>query len=251
MEVVARGVRGWLRQETPLGSAVGTALVTPIAHFANTSWDFQAYLYGVFHRSTMAKVGHAVCMPALVAALIGTAFTVGPVVGAVTTTMLCTWYVAVASFHGMPLLGAVSAAATLCLAWVGATWAEAVPSGFLGPIFSILWLGFAQTMSHIGEPDVPPRVSGTDRWVPLGEFIRQRPIVHSLKAILMVPAGMVNEIWGSWRLLPIVFLQMLTAIGYRRDIAEKHARWQKEALAEGNPAIDFIGTGGAAAGPWR
>jgi hypothetical protein len=56
---------------------------------------------------------------------------------------------------------------------------------------------------------------------------------------------MLNEIWGSWRLTPLVVLEAMWALGYQPEARAALLRQVAEATAQGQPAIDCVGTGGA------
>ena len=48
----------------------GIATVTPATNVTGLSLRYQAYLNLVFHRTRLARVGHAICMPLIVAAML-------------------------------------------------------------------------------------------------------------------------------------------------------------------------------------
>jgi hypothetical protein len=244
-------MRRWARVLAPLlrpGSILGAALVTPIAHMAHTSFSFQVYLYALFHRSRLSRVGHWVCMPAILLvalALLGTLWMPLLVGGGVALTA---WYVLLGRSQGLWWLGGVSAALAVGLS-AGAAWVvvAAAPSAWV--LLALLGaLGWLQTLSHAAEPDVPPRVSGTGQWQPLGPWLRHAPLRHGVRAIAMSGAGLINELWASWRLLPVIVLHALWSVGYAPALLDAHRAVVREALRHGNPAIDFVGDGGACTG---
>jgi len=242
----ARRLGGLLRP----GSLAGMLLVTPIAHVANGSFGFQSYLYDVFHRSTVARIGHALCMPLIVAAAFGLVFSFATPVAVACALALAGWHARSAARAGLPGLGAAMVAVVAALAAGGAVWASIDTPWWAHPGLHVLVLGLAQTLTHAGEAHVPPRVSGDTRWVPTRAFFAAHPVRHGLRSAVMVVAGMANEIWASWRLLHLVVLDGLFALGYRRDIRAAREAVVRDACADDNPAIDFIGRGGAAVGPW-
>lgn len=231
------------------GSAAGTALVTPIAHVASSSIAFQTYLYAIFHRTLLARVGHTVCMPLIVAALFGTMFVLHPALGVAATAAIGAWYIALGHANGMPALATLGGFVALALGGLGAWWAMAASVWWTHPLTAVVMLGLAQAISHSLE-DVPPRVNGTDSWMPVLKFFRQTPLWSSARAAAMLPAGAMNEIWGSWRLLPILLLDGMWRGGYQRAKSEAHAALVARACDGGNPAIDYIGTGGTAHSPY-
>lgn len=242
----ARRLGGTLRP----GSVVGMLLVTPIAHVANRSFGFQAYLYDVFHRSAAARIGHTVCMPAIVAAALGAAFSVHAGVGVVVAAALAAWHVAVARREGLLGLGVTMVGLIGLLSVVGAWWSAAATVWWAHPVIHVFTLGFLQTLSHAAEAEVPPRVSGHTRWTATKAFFAERPFRHGVRSAVMLVAGTANEVWASWRLLHVVALDLLFALGYRADLRAARQAVLRDACADGNPAIDYIGRGGATEGPW-
>jgi len=115
-----------------------------------------------------------------------------------------------------------------------------------------------QTFSHGAEPDVPPRVSGTEDWVPLPHFVLgPKGARHSLPRSLARLgrlgiaglAGAFDELWGSPRLLPIVVLTLMWKLGYQKEHSDDIEGLTAAAVTSGNPAIDRIGIGGGRLAP--
>jgi hypothetical protein len=256
-------MRFWARAMNPLlaaherggwgGRVVATALVTPLAHVANMSFDFQLYLYGVFHRSRFAKVVHRVSMPAIVLSMLACAAQLHPMGAWVAAAAFATCYVAHAALNAAMLLGLVMVSITGLLAWLATAWASAPLSWWAQPAVCMLVLSAAETLSHIAEPDVPPRASGTPDWVPLGRFYAgdgERPTTKSFlarlpRSVFMFFAGVGNELTSSWRLLPVDVMHAMWALGYQPARRERVGKLRERALASGNPAIDAVGIGGA------
>jgi hypothetical protein len=247
-------MRRWADRLAPLlrpGSWLGTALVTPIAHVANDSLQFQAYLYAIFHRTAPARIVHALLMPAMLVALFAWIALGSAWASYGAAALLMAWYGALALRHGMPLFGAVAAVSVLPMVAAGQAWAHAVAAGQGGglhPAWVLLGLGLAQSLSHGAEPDVPPRVTGSDRWVAVGTYFRTHTLGRLARAGAMAFAGAANELWASWRLWPVVVLDGLWRLGYRRDDRAELAALVERSLAHRNPAIDYIGDGGACTG---
>ena len=110
-----------------------------------------------------------------------------------------------------------------------------------------------QTLSHIAEPDIPPRASASEDWVPIGEYFRGPPtgrrgplglLARVGRAVASLVFGCFDEVFGSPRLLPIVVLNGLWAAGYQRAQRDELKAIVGQALRSGNPAIDVIGLGG-------
>ncbi len=240
----------WARRLAPLLRArswLGTALVTPIAHFANGSLDFQAYLYRIFHRSVSARVAHGLAMPGIVALALALLFELHPALGVVGGAALTFWYARVGVANALPLLGAVGAALALALTAAAAWWSANTPTS--ASVAGLLALGLAQTLSHAAEPSVPPRVSAGPSWVPSGDFFA-RGVPSVLRAAAMLVPGLANELWASWRLLPIIALDLLWTAGYAPARARAIADLVEAATLDGDPAIHFIGTGGSCTTPY-
>lgn len=237
----AARLHGWLGP-----SVAGTALVTPIAHVANNSLGFQAYLYSIFHRTWPAKLGHVVLMPLIAVATLATAGTLHPALCVAAGVALVVWYARVAGAHRLPLLAGVLAASGAAFTFAALAWSARWSDLGVWAHPALVWaaLGLAQTLSHLTEPDVPPRVSGCDDWVPLPEYFRRDPVRNGLRALAMVFAGTMNEMWSGWRLYPVVALDLLWAFGYAPAQRARHEALVARAVEGGNPAIDFIGRGG-------
>jgi hypothetical protein len=247
----ARRLRPLLRPGSLPSAWLGTSLVTPIAHVATGSLEFQAYLYAIFHRSAVARVGHLILMPLIVLAIVATVATLSGTAGWVLGGLLAALYVGLPLQHRMPLLAALSGAVAVLLSAAGLWWA-AHPSVVPGaPAAWLVGLAFLQVLTHLAEPDIPPRVSGTADWVETRTWFGRAPVRHVLRSIALLPWAVFNEIWGSWRLLPVLLLERLSAAGYRPAARARLADLVERAMADGNPALDFIGTGGTHSLPYR
>jgi hypothetical protein len=256
---------------------VAGGMVTPIAHFANLSLDFQTYLFLVFHRRRPARVTHAVLQPLTLVALAAglAAFRIhrsGPPAapyaldlnGAwIAGALLAVGYAAQGIANGMPLLAGVMAAVALGSAAAGTLVFSITRGAGRGAGASIVrspwaWvvaLSFVVMLSHLPEPLLPPRFNGLARWTRLPDlFVRPEGGLRPAGALveggarvlaLGVVWGTVNEIWGFWRLTPVSVLLGLWSLGYQPARRARVVAAVEEAIARGNPALDFIGTGGA------
>jgi hypothetical protein len=111
-----------------------------------------------------------------------------------------------------------------------------------------------QAWSHLPEPMLPPRINGDRRWIPLRTFLLGTPeqplrlatIARRLAVVTFASAaGTVDEFIATPRLLPLHVLELMWMAGYR---PEQRARWKAmsaAAVASGNPALDYVGIGGA------
>jgi hypothetical protein len=243
-------MRRWahkLRGVLKTNSWLGVALVTPVAHFANRSVGFQTYLYAVFHRSLGARVGHVVLMPIIVAAAMATLAQIWLPLAVLAGVSLSAWYLYVARLNKMMAVGVVSTNLLLALTAVGIFYANSGAAAVVPPILIFLGCGIGQMMSHVPEPDIPPRVNGTDHWMPLAAFFKAAPLKNLGRAAFMFVAGTINELWASPRLLPILVLNGLWSLGYQPNARREHKSIVEQAIANNDPAIDCIGQGGAGA----
>ncbi len=212
------------------------ATVTPSTNVTGLNLPYQAYLDAVFHRTWLARVGHAVCMPIIVVALLGATY---PLIGAVVVAVwwgywALTWRDACWGLSSLALAAALYAVASV-VPWSRPTWLVVAVVGSL-----------LQAASHALEP-LPPRVSRSPYWMPVSSYLldgpgRRRRLGH---LALQVVFGTIDELVASPRLLPVLLLKLLWLAGHdgarRREALDLAGR----ALASGNPALDYIGTGGS------
>jgi hypothetical protein len=244
-------MRRWGRRLAPLrreGSLLGAALVTPVAHLANDSFQFQTYLYAIFHRGLLPRMSHAVLMPLMQIAMFAVAAAVHPAVAGALAAVLAAWHGRLAWRHGVPALAWVTIPSVVLMLVAGVAWAghPGAPAAWLVGLLA----GVLQASSHAFEPAVPPRVSGSDRWMRTTAWFRATPFRSVVRAALMFVAGTFNELWASWRLWPVAVLDALWRMGFDPHGRAAMAALVAQASAQGNPAIDFIGVGGAWGGPY-
>lgn len=260
----SRGQLFWLRFAPALfAPARGTgrglvrwwaiATVTPSTNVTGLNLVYQTYLNHVFHRTRLARAGHAVCMPVIVTALLALLSPLHAVLpGAVA---LAAWWAYWAVRERDPLWGGCGialAAALYPLAQALGRLGAAAHSPLAQPWAWVLIAGALQAGSHILEP-LPPRVTRSVHWIPPAEYLLGRPghrnqagTVARRAAQLAAQAvfGTVDEIVASPRLLPVLLLELLWLSGH--DPARR-ATWRTmsaQAIASGNPALDYVGTGG-------
>ena len=230
------------------------ATVTPATNITGLNLVYQSYLNMVFHRTRLARWGHLVCMPLIVAAMLAALcpLRLGPVNASLpAAVVLAVWWAAWAVKERDAVWGAcgVALAATLCgLANVAY---HARPLG--GPVTWILLGSLLQAASHILEP-LPPRVSRSPRWVPVREYVfgppqaRHAPgqVVRRLGHLAAQTVfGTIDELVASPRLLPVLLLDWLWRAGHRPQQSAACRAFAADAIASGNPALDYVGTGGA------
>jgi hypothetical protein len=120
--------------------------------------------------------------------------------------------------------------------------------------WALTWLfAFLQALSHMGEAALPPRVSASDRWLPVRDFLRgpatsphARRVVaaHAGRMLVQTAFGTFDEWLAGPRLLPVVVLNLMWAAGYAPGMRAQYKALAARALREGQPAIDYIGAGG-------
>jgi hypothetical protein len=252
---------------TWLTRAWGVFTTAPFANVTLFSLPYQAYLYDVFHQSRVTRAVHAVTVPLvnlLLMVALGVAFPAAAfpaeapgffaLDGALAyAALLLVWFVAWAAVERSPLWGAVMAAVVLGLLAGARAWAAAPPP--LDPLVGLGALGLLQTLAHTAEPRLPPRVSMSPRWMTVAEFLLgpahapHPPLtrgVRLVRATAQVPYGALNELWASPHLLPLTVLAWMWRRGYQPARFQALDALTQQALADGNPALDFIGTGGDA-----
>ena len=261
----SRGQLFWLRRAPALfAPARGTgrglarwwaiATVTPGTNVTGLNLAYQSYLNHVFHRTRLATVGHAACMPVIVTALLALLYPVHATLpGALA---LGAWWAYWAVKERDPVWGGCAvglAGALYFLAQALGRLGAADPSPLAQPWAWLLLAGLLQAGSHILEP-LPPRVTRSAHWIPPAEYLLGRPghrnpsgtaarRVGQLTA--QAAFGTVDEIVASPRLLPVLLLELLWLFGHD---PVRRAAWRAlsaQAIANGNPALDYIGIGGA------
>ena len=260
----SRGQLFWLRRAPALfAPALGTGrglvrwwvitTVTPSTNVTGLNLAYQSYLNHVFHRTRLARVGHAACMPVIVTALLALLYPVHATLpGALA---LAVWWAYWAVKERDPVWGscAVGLAAMLCLLALALGRLGAVePSPLAQPWAWLVFAGALQAGSHILEP-LPPRVTRSVYWIPPAEYLLGLPGHRNPPGTVLRRAGQltaqavfgtVDEIVASPRLLPVLLLELLWLSGHD---PVRRAAWRAlsaRAIANGNPALDYIGTGG-------
>ncbi|WP_181233573.1 hypothetical protein [Enhygromyxa salina] len=252
-------------QPAPLTRAINHIGVTPMAHVTFLNLDYQIYLNQVLHTAGGTWLTHLVCVPLNVGLLFYALaiHTGGPDsmfmnAGLVLLAVLAAWYTAMAVKLRSGLWAGVVLAVLAGLWLVANVCAGLVAGGelawFLRPITLVAAVSAVQAYSHLFEEHVPPRANFQQRWQPVREFIWGDPATVTLQARLQRLAwtpigglwGLLDEWWASAKLLPLYLLELLWALGYRRAQREQIRGRSLEALASGDPALDWVGIGGGA-----
>ena len=263
--------------------AFGVFAVAPFAHLTFFSLAYQAYLYDIFHQSKNARFWHFTCMPLInlmiMVALAQFSLTgthppehgvvwLAPNGALIYAAVLLLWYGSWAVMERYWLWGVVMLPVVLALL-VGAnliyhatfvvdaslrTWYA--PTALVANPF--LWMGilsFIQAASHGTEPYLPPRVTASPRWKTVGAFLSGEPgehltgvqrLVRLVRLVAQSIYGTIDEFWASPRLLPIGILEQMWRHGYQVERFHELDELTQRALASGEPAIDYIGSGGGA-----
>ncbi|XP_078366136.1 uncharacterized protein LOC144650355 isoform X2 [Oculina patagonica] len=117
---------------------------------------------------------------------------------------------------------------------------------YFNPVLWAFVLSFLQAFSHIFEPKIPPRVDGTQHWMSCGDMLKRYGEPKTI-AILMAQSlfGTVDEFLASPRLLPLLILRIFFTLGYNPKEWKVLNILVDKSLQYGDPAIDYIGTGGS------
>jgi|GEM_PF-2008653 len=249
---------------------VAGGMVAPLAHFANLSLDFQAYLFLVFHRRRLAWITHALLQPLTLVVLAAGLATIrlhGPApfqwnAAWLAGVVLGVWYAVQGIANRMALLGGVMFVVALGSAAAGTLVASVVCRAgggatlLLASCACTIALSLVVALSHLREPLLPPRLNGLAHWAPLsamflrpgGGLLPAGALARSAVRLLALGVvwGTINELWGFWRLTPVSVLRGLWALGYQPARRARVVGAADEAMALGNPALDFVGVGGAA-----
>lgn len=232
----------------------GRFFVVPSTNVTNFSLQYQSYLNDIFHLTRVARVTHFVCMPLITGLFLvalrplHVGLVRGDMLGAV---VLAAWWFTWGLRERLVLWGVVAAA------WAGAIFAGAqwFASTQASPWLPLAVLAFLQAASHGPEPKLPPRVTGSPRWMSFREYLRAEdggplpPRTIALRLLSIVETavyGTIDEAIASPRLAPIQLLEILWLLGYAKETRAAWKSLSARAAASGQPAIDFIGVGGGA-----
>ena len=239
-------------QERGVSAWFGRATVVPSTNLTFLSLQFQSYLNDIFHLRWPSRAVHFVCMPIITVLILAALHPVelGPVrASQLAAVLLAAWWLAWGGREGLVGWGVVSAA------WAGAIYAggAALAATAISPLPWILGLSFVQAASHAVEPRLPPRVSRSPRWISTGAYLvgsgdAERTLgaraIRVLHLIEISIYGPIDELIASPRLAPIQLLELMWMLGYAPATRTAWKALSARAVASGNPAIDYIGTGG-------
>jgi hypothetical protein len=248
--------------------------VTPMAFVTFLNLHYQFYLSHLLHTTPPAWLSHAVCIPVNVGLLfyalalftpIGSAAAPFSNGGLLLAPFLCLWYVGMAAKLRNPLWGATACAIVGGLFFAGNELAhvavDPAPTSmwsptpwYLHPLFLSGVVSTVQASGHLFEDRVPPRANRTDEWMSLREFAwggqEGMPLSKRVAKLSLMPLGVVwgalDEWYSSAKLLPMFLLQTMWALGYKPEQRREFHSQTLDVLRRGNPAMDWVGTGGGA-----
>jgi hypothetical protein len=240
------------------------ATVAPSTNVTVLNLRYQSYLNNVFHRTKLARVGHAVCMPVIVAAMLaalcsvrlGSAPAFPGLHLAVNASLpaaaaLAVWWVAWAVKERDPLWGASCVVLAFALYVVANTAYDLRIAS--APLAWVVLGSLLQAGSHVLEP-LPPRVTRSPHWIPVVEYLLGPPSCrHSAGRTIrragqfaaQTAFGTLDELVASPRLLPVLLMEVLWLAGHDPDRRTAWKALVARAIASGNPALDYIGVGGS------
>ena len=245
---------------------IRSAMVAPFTQLTFFSFDLQAFLFQIFHQTKVARFGHFTFMIGvnffLMSAL--SQFTLSDSIngGTLYAAVLLLWYSAVAlqtrlhawmlvSLPSVALLYLGSQAYMQAFALTGNPWWTPTAVAY-NPWLWMWFSAFLIAVSHAPEPRLPPRAAEPMTWISVPDFIlgrgtRHNPLtmlVHAVRTGLFLVWGTLDEWWASPRLMPYNFLMLMFEAGYAPERYAELKRRADSAIAHGNPAIDYVGTGG-------
>lgn len=237
-------------------------LVAPFTQLTFFSFELQAFLFGVFHTTFWARAGHLIFMCAvnffMLVGLGQVELGAGIDAGLLYAIVLALWHVSVALSAGLVLWGLCAASLVGALRLLAQA-CIAAPAGAAHLCAIHPWLGlwlsaFAIALSHAPEPRLPPRAVAGPRWRGLREYVlgpasAPHPlsvrVVNGVRVGLFVLWGTLNEWWAAMRLMPYNVLWLMFRCGYAQPLRERVLGQVQRALASDNPALDYVGIGGA------
>lgn len=257
----------WLVSPTqPPGPLAGRllrmVLVAPFTQLTFFSFELQAFLFGVFHTTLWARAGHMIFMCAvnffMLVGLGQIELGAGLDAGVVYAAALALWHVSVALSAGLVLWGLCAATLVAALRLLAQA-CIAAPAGPAQLFAQHPWLGlwmsaFFIALSHATEPRLPPRAVAGARWRGLREYVLGPPhaphavsvrIANGVRVALFIMWGTLNEWWAAMRLMPYNMLWLMFRCGYAKPLRDRVLGHVQRALASDNPALDYVGIGGA------
>ena len=247
-----KAVDSWFRQFAL------SLLVAPMTQFSFFSFDLNAHLFLVMHTSIVAKISHFFMIAVnfffmMINAHLFSAFhgiaasdtTTHPLANGATFYAVCLmiWYSIISFQEGLHLWGAISIALVSAL-WRGVTLSLQEGAWFADPMYAIAGCfvsAFIISIGHSAEEYVPPRFNFTEGWMKTIDHVGRNFIYCSTVQVL---GGTFSEMAASARLMPYNVLFLMFRLGYQPEKWTMFNERAKKAWESGNPALDYIGTGG-------
>ncbi len=241
-----------------LAGLVLMVLVAPMTQLTFVSFNLQSFLFLVFHRKWPARMGHGVFMTtenlfilAFLRQFVLAQTPFGALDGGLAyALLLLVWYGVVAWQERLLLWWAVMVPVVGALYLLsGPVLAQMATLGL--PVWSgIFASAFLIAASHAPESALPPRASDPQRWLSIPAFVMApglgllQRLGRALRIPLLLALGALDECWAAPRLMSYNYLMILMRFGYAPDLARKLNGWCDDAWKSGNPALDYVGTGG-------
>ena len=247
---------GWLfapapGQESRLARWFGIFTVVPSTNVTNFSLRYQSYLNDIFHTTPVARIGHAVAMPCIVILLSLAVHTLGgEMVAVLFQAGLTVWWLSWAAIERDWVWG-LALALFSALVWLASS---TLAAHAVAPWLPLAACAAIQMLSHVLEP-LPPRVSRLSYWTSVRAHLTRGSLRQRLLRIQHVVGqmvfGAIAEILASPRLICVIVLELLWLCGHRSEMKAEWKAASRKAVASGNPALDYIGVGGATPLRWR
>lgn len=233
-------------------------LIAPMTQLTFVSFDLQAFLFLVFHRRLLAVLGHGIFMTtenlflmAWLRELTIARTSFGTIDGAlVYLLLLLAWYGAVA--HAARLYGwfAVTVPVVSLLYVASEALSALCHRHDVSPGWGVVLSASLVALSHGAEHYMPPRTVDPWRWVRPRDYMLTPELsiatrlLRGLHIVFISVNGAVAESWASLRLMHYNWLFVMMRLGYAPERYAELRSWSERAWASGEPALDFVGTGG-------
>jgi hypothetical protein len=231
-------------------------IIAPMTQLAFFNFDLQAFLFLVFHTGKVAVLGHALFMTSehlfIMAALrhihiAGTALDAALLYAMV----MLAWYGTVAVRARLIGWFALTVPIVASLYFASAPVAQLSRSYLhVSPAWGIFASAFLIAVSHASEPLLPPRTVDRWRWSSLRDYMLAPGIGTGTRLFRLLNLGSIAllgtaaEAWAALRLMPYNWLMLMMRFGYAPRRHAELRGWAERAWATGQPALDFVGTGG-------
>lgn len=231
---------------------MASIFVAPLCNFTNFSIYYQLYLNEIFHRELATKLSHYIFMPLvnLFLMLWLLHFVMVPSYplifngGSFYAFCIGWWWFLWMSHAGYMTIGLISAcfAAFLYCTALVLEHSKLIP---VHPLWLILFSACCVCFGHSFEPWIPPRINGTEHWILLHDIFKTRGTRAGVYTVIYAATcGIMDEFIACPRLLPVLALRLAFRLGYRPERWQELQKITRLALANNNPAIDYIGDGG-------